>query len=201
MILRRHRPPRALQTPAWEGFESIGLHTPGGILVAMETAWQALRNWNARRWWAALGAGIVTALIVAVPTAVIPTPIFGRSIEPTWWSYPVVLLTGLLGGLVFATYVRTENSSHAPPPSDANASDPADRPTKVAMAGGFLAYLAVGCPVCNKLVLVALGASGAVTWFAPVQGLLALASLLMLTWALIVRLRGEVACPVSLVDN
>lgn len=69
------------------------------------------------------------------------------------------------------------------------------------MAGGFLAYLAVGCPVCNKLVLLALGASGAVTWFAPFQGLLALASLVMLSWALVTRLRGEVACPVRLVDN
>ena len=167
----------------------------------MDLAWQALRGWNARRWWAAVVAGVITALIVAVPTAVIPTPIFGRSIEPTWWSYPVVLLTGLLGGLVFATYVRADDASGDQPPQESVPTDPADRPSKVALAGGFLAYLAVGCPVCNKLVLLALGASGAVTWFAPFQGVLALASLVMLGWAFIIRLRGEVACPVSLVDN
>lgn len=170
----------------------------------MGIAWQALRGWNARRWWAAAIAGVITAVIVAVPTAVIPTPIFGRSIEPTWWSYPVVILTGLLGGLVFATYIRPEGVTEDAPADATDTPAPdetADRPSKVAMAGGFLAYLAVGCPVCNKLVLLALGASGAVTWFAPLQGILAMASLVMLSWALVTRLRGEVACPVSLVEN
>lgn len=167
----------------------------------MGIAWQAIQGWNARKWWAAVVAGVVTALIVAVPTAVIPTPIFGRSIEPTWWSYPVVLLTGVLGGLVFATYIRPDVDPTDSTPEEPDASLAPDPPSKLAMTGGFLAYLAVGCPVCNKLVLLALGASGAVTWFAPLQGILALASLVMLSWALITRLRGEVACPVSLVDN
>jgi hypothetical protein len=145
--------------------------------------------WDARRWWTALVAGLITAAIVAVPTAVIPTPIFGRSIEPTWWSYPVVVLTGILGGLIIATYVRTGDS--------ADTQEASEPPSKLALAGGFLSYIAVGCPVCNKLVLLALGASGAVSWFAPIQGLLALASLVLLSWALVVRLRGEVACPVD----
>ena len=41
---------------------------------------------------------------------------------------------------------------------------------------GAVTYLAVGCPVCNKVVLVALGTSGALSWFAPVQPLLGLAA-------------------------
>lgn len=169
----------------------------------MTVAWQALRSWDVRRWWAALASGVVIALIVAVPTAVIPTPVFGRSIEPTWWSLPVVVLTGILGGMVFATYVRPAGTSNA---ATSGASEVAaatedpqgggDKPSRVAVAGGALAYFAVGCPVCNKLVLLALGASGAVTWFAPVQGLLALASLVMLGWALLTRLRGQVSCKV-----
>jgi len=177
--------------------------TPGGMVLCVVLAWQALRAWDARRWWSALLSGVVIALIVAIPTAVIPTPIFGRSIEPTWWSLPVVVLTGILGGLVFATYVRpagvetpiTEQSrERAPAPDSSPASD---RPSKVAIAGGALAYFAVGCPVCNKLVLLALGASGAVTWFAPLQGFLALASLVLMGWALFTRLRGQVACEVT----
>jgi hypothetical protein len=54
----------------------------------------------------------------------------------------------------------------------------------------------VGCPVCNKLVLLALGSAGAMTWFEPVQPLLQLAAVGVLVWALDVRLRGERACPV-----
>ena len=60
--------------------------------------------------------------------------------------------------------------------------------------GGFLTFFAVGCPVCNKLVLLALGASGALTWFGPVQPVLSLAAIGVLAWALRARLRGEISC-------
>ena len=53
---------------------------------------------------------------------------------------------------------------------------------------------AVGCPVCNKVVLLALGSSGALTWFAPVQPLLAVLSIAGLAWALRVRLTNQRAC-------
>ena len=58
----------------------------------------------------------------------------------------------------------------------------------------MLSYLAIGCPVCNKLVLVALGSTGAVQFFAPIQPYLALAGVGVLGWALVVRLRGEMTC-------
>jgi hypothetical protein len=50
-----------------------------------------------------------------------------------------------------------------------------------AAAGGGLAYLAVGCPLCNKAVVLALGSSGALSYFAPAQpwlGVVALLSIL-----------------------
>ena len=81
-------------------------YTPWGILRRMATALDTLRMWSARRWLIALAAGLATALVVALPTAVIPNPVFGRTIETTWWSYPVVVITGVLGGLLIATYVR-----------------------------------------------------------------------------------------------
>lgn len=154
----------------------------------MSTVGSALRAWSARRWWVALAAGLGTMVLVAVPTAVIPNPVFGRAIAVTWWSYPVVVLTGILGGLLIATYVAAPETS-APDES-------LDRPSKLGMAGGLVSFFAIGCPVCNKLVLVALGASGAVAWFAPIQPLLALASIGLMAWALVTRLRGEIACRV-----
>jgi hypothetical protein len=63
--------------------------------------------------------------------------------------------------------------------------------------GGLLSFFAIGCPTCNKLVLIALGSSGAVTWFEPVQPVLALGGIAVLVWALNKRLAGEVACPVT----
>ena len=145
----------------------------------------ALRLWSARRWLTALVAGLAVAALVALPTAVIPNPIFGRAIEVTWWSYPVVILSGILGGMLIATYVREPGQEEI------------DRAAKVGTVGGFLAFFAVGCPVCNKLVLLALGASGAMSWFAPVQPFLAVASVIVMAWALHIRLKGMTSCAVS----
>lgn len=145
---------------------------------------QTLRLWSSRRWLTALVAGLGVAALVALPTAVIPNPIFGRAIEVTWWSYPVVITSGILGGLLIATYVREPGAEEI------------DKAAKVGTVGGLLAFFAVGCPVCNKLVLLALGTTGAMTWFAPVQPFLALASVLVMAWALRLRLRGMASCEI-----
>ncbi len=133
----------------------------------------------------AVAAG--TVVIIGVPTALIATPWFGREIPPTWWAWPVLLTTAVLSGLVTATYVSS-------PRPDSDRPADASRPGAV---GGLLAYLAVGCPVCNKVALLALGSAGALQWFAPLQPLLAAAGIALLGFALRRRLQGERACPVA----
>ena len=121
-----------------------------------------MSQWSPRRWYAAILSGLGIGFLIALPTAVIPNPIFGRAIETTWWSYPTVVFSAILGGLI--------------------------------------SFFAVGCPVCNKLVLLALGSSGAISWFAPIQPFLAVISLLFMLWALNVRLINQDSCvavPVS----
>lgn len=152
-----------------------------------------LRTWTARRWATAAGAGALVALAIGLPTDVIPNPVFGRPIEVTWWSYPALALTAVLGGLLAATYVREPGVGAA---GRAEVLDDVDRPGRVGGFGGLLAFFAVGCPVCNKLVVVAIGTTGARQWFEPLQPLLALASIALLAWALRVRLRSSVACAV-----
>jgi hypothetical protein len=145
-----------------------------------------LRTWPPRRWATALVGALLTVLIVGVPTVLIPNPVFAREVPPTWWAWPALLVTAVLSGLLLATYVRT---SPAPEPSS-------ERTSRAGAAGAFLAYLAVGCPVCNKLALIALGYTGALQWFAPVQPVLAVAGIVLLAYALRRRLAGEIACPV-----
>ena len=60
----------------------------------------------------------------------------------------------------------------------------------------MLSVFAVGCPVCNKLVLLLLGTSGAMTWFAPLQPALAVLSVVGLAWALRIRWRATASCVV-----
>jgi hypothetical protein len=64
------------------------------------------------------------------------------------------------------------------------------REVSAGAGGGLLSALAIGCPVCNKLVVFALGFSGALTYFAPLQPVLGVAVLLVIAVALRRRLRA-----------
>lgn len=139
--------------------------------------------WPARRWWTAVLSAVSVVALVGIPTAMIPSPFFGRAVPTTWWAWPVLLITAVLAGLLTATYVRDPDA-------------PA-RESRFGLAGGVLSYIAVGCPVCNKVALLALGYTGALQWFAPVQPLLGVVGVGLLGFALWRRLAGERACPVE----
>lgn len=160
---------------------------------------QALRSWSVRRWRVAAGAAVVSGLALGIPTDVIPNPWFGRQGTPVlWWSYPALFLTAVLSGLLFATYVNDRPpTAIGEPAGDPTAGDPnlVDRPGRLGSLAGMMSFFAIGCPVCNKIAVVALGAAGATKWFAPVQPVLAVISFALIAWALRARLRGEIACP------
>jgi len=148
----------------------------------------ALAAWPARRWWVVVVAAIAYTLLVAVPTDLVDTPVFGREVPPTWWSWPALVASSVLAALLTASYVS--------PPAGAASDEGTDHAARSGWIGGVLTFFAVGCPVCNKLVLVALGSAGAMTWFEPVQPALQLAAVVLLVLALRVRLNGEIACAV-----
>lgn len=150
----------------------------------------SVRSWTPRQAWVAVAGAVGTGLLIGLPTDVVPNPVFGRAVAVTWWSYPTLALIAVLSGLLLATYVR---------PDGEVAVDTQDTPARRGALSGLVSLFAVGCPVCNKLVLVALGSSGAMTWFAPAQPVLAAASVAGLAWALRGRLRGRSACPVGTV--
>ncbi len=94
-----------------------------------------LRTWPRRRWAAAAAGAAATALVVGVPTRLVPTPIFSRMTPVTWWAWPVWVATGVLGGLLLATYIRR-------PQETAVSTDTA---TRTAGVGGLLSVFA-GAP-------------------------------------------------------
>ncbi|MEU2067774.1 hypothetical protein [Streptomyces anulatus] len=151
---------------------------------------KALRAWQARQWLVAGLGALATAVAVGVPTDVVPTPLFGRSVPVQWWNYPALALTAALAGLVLSTYVRPPVASPSTqPPGTA-------RDGRMGALGGVLSFFAVGCPVCNKLVLVLLGSSGALSYWAPLQPLFAVASVALLAEAALRRLSTRSQCPV-----
>lgn len=130
-----------------------------------------------------LAVAVVVALAIGIPTGIVETPWYTRMTPVLWWNYPVWVVSSILAGALVATYV------------DAPAEASETQGTKT-IGGSLLSAFAVGCPICNKLVVMALGVNGALTWFAPAQPVLAVASLGLLVYALRARLRNLRACAV-----
>ncbi len=130
-----------------------------------------------------LACAIGVGLLLGVPTDIVPNPWFTRMTpiyadQYVWW-----VATSLLSGALLATYLVPRVSRSTSPAGG--------------LGSGLLGYLAIGCPVCNKVVVALIGFSGALNYFAPIQPLLGGASMLLAGFALTVRLRTmKEACPV-----
>lgn len=149
----------------------------------------AMRAWPSRRWLVALAATVAAALAMGTPTGVVPTPLYSRMTPVTWWDRPILALSALLVGLLAASYVRV-----GPQPQS---TEGAGR----TLGGGVLSTFAIGCPICNKIVVALIGISGSLTYWAPLQPFLGLSSVALLTAALALRLRGDVACSTTTSDR
>lgn len=176
----------------------------------LSEATQSLRMWGARRIVVAIAAAGASVLVIGLSTVLIPNSFFSRDIPPEWWDYPVWILMSVLLGLLIATYVREPGAQVASSrgnkqvvDADAEAVDGEEvddrserRGRNFGTVGGMLGWFAVGCPVCNKIALLVLGYTGALTYFAPLQPVLAVLGVILLLAAVIVRLKGQYSCPV-----
>ena len=134
---------------------------------------------TARLGWRYLGLSVLAAgavaVVLAIPTAIIDNPWFTRMtpVEPEQYVFWVA--TSLLTGALVATYLLPE-LRHGIAATGAGA--------------GLLGVFAVGCPICNKLVVTLIGVSGALNYFAPVQPLIVAAAIGVSSWALWIRYRA-----------
>lgn len=107
-------------------------------------------------------------------------------LPPETSNYFFWLATSLLTGTLIATYTLPQAGR-------------ARTNGGATFGSGFLGLLAAGCPVCNKLVVLLLGVSGALNYFAPIQPMLGAAGLLIAGVAVFVRLRSaQRACQISM---
>ena len=117
-----------------------------------------------------LAAAIGMALI-GLATAIFENPFFMRMTPVRTQDYVTWLLSSVLMGLIVGSYFAAGSTS-------------VDGKT---LSGGVLSVVAVGCPTCNKLVVLLLGTSGALSFFAPIQLYIGVASVLLLGWTLLLR--------------
>jgi len=142
-------------------------------------AWSTL---DGRFWMVAAAATLAALVALGVPTAVIPNPFFTRMTPTEPFNVLVWLASALLIGPLVATYARTTHAA-------AGHEDQAR--SGRATAAGIASFLAIGCPVCNKIVVAALGVSGAMSVFAPLQPLIGAGSVALLAATLVWRLRAR----------
>lgn len=147
----------------------------------------SIRSTLDRRFWFAAALGSVASLVAfGLVAAIIPNPVFGRIIPPDGAAIAVWIASAPLMGALFATFVAPARGSQPVAGRDVRSDG--------LTVGGIAAFFAIGCPVCNKIVLLALGTTGALNVFAPIQPLIGLASLVILAvsvrWSLRRRAEG-----------
>jgi hypothetical protein len=140
----------------------------------------AINPWaGSWRWQRGLLGVVLSAVAVGLPTDVIDNPLFTRMTPVRWWEYPVLVVTVVLTGVWAGIRQGGENTAGS----------------GRAIGGSVLSALAVGCPVCNKIVVSLLGVSGALGVWAPAQPLIAVLSIVLLATAVVVRWRRRECTP------
>lgn len=126
----------------------------------------------------AAGVSCAYGVVVGLLSGVIPNPVVTRILPVDAWNVLSVALPAILVGPLVATYL-------VPWPT-------ACRVGGRAGTAGVLSYFGAACPVCNRLVVAAIGVSGATNYFRPLQSILGVGSTVLLGLALRARWRSRV---------
>lgn len=158
--------------------------TPTTPNVGVEDLVAAVRAMTWRDVTRAVIAAVVTFVALGIPADIIENSVFGRPIPVRAIDVVILAVSAVLTGLIVGLR----------PPELPDA--PEDRPM---FAGAFVTFFAVGCPVCNRLVVSLIGTSGALNWFRPLQPVLGLLAVGLLLVALHRRVRtfAIASCPVG----
>ncbi len=129
-------------------------------------------------------ATLGTAVVIGIPTDVVPNPWFGREVGVRPADVLVLIALSVVTGALASTYVVAGGSGPSAP--------------RAGFSSGLIGWFAVGCPVCNKLVVALLGVSGATSKFEPAQPFIGALAVALAVTALLVRVRAirRGACPV-----
>ena len=65
---------------------------------ALQASILALRSWTVRQRLAPVGFSVTFALLIGIPTVLIPNPVFGRQVPVHEWNYPVWMASSVLPG-------------------------------------------------------------------------------------------------------
>lgn len=142
-----------------------------------------LRNAGVGFWLQTAGWATLVGLVIGIPTVLVPNSLFRRMTPLRPWDVALWVVAAVLVGMILAARKL-----------------PGARNCRIegrALGGGGLTYLAVACPICNKIVVALLGVAGALSYFAPVQPILGAIGLVLILLALRAALSAAASQPDS----
>ncbi len=141
-----------------------------------------LSMYTLKAWAITISAAAIGLVVIGLPTAIYENPFFVRMTPVRAQDYVIWIMSSVLVGLIVGSHFVASSTSG----------------DEKIVSGGVLSVLAVGCPTCNKLVVLLLGTTGALTFFAPLQLYIGVASVLLLGWTLLLRAKALTdTCSVS----
>ena len=148
----------------------------------VQTLAAAFSMFTPKAWIITALAAAIGLVVIGLPTAIYENLFFVRMTPVRPQDYVIWVVSSVLIGLIVGSYFAGGSKAGE----------------EKVLSGSVLSVLAVGCPICNKPVVLLLGTSGALTFFAPLQLYIGIVSILLLGWTLLLRVKALAeACPGS----
>jgi len=133
-----------------------------------------------------IAVSLAAMVVFGAPTGLLPNPLFGRMIPSTILDYVFLALTSLLLGAYVALHLYAKAADR--------------KPTTVSAYGGLLGgIMAFGCPLCNKVFVLAIGTSSILNYIEPYRPILGMISVVVMGAAVYLKAKtslGAAACPI-----
>ena len=113
--------------------------------------------------------------LLGIPTSVIPNSFFIRMIPVKFLDYFFLIFSSVLLGSYIGVHYYKKNQ--------------VKKCDIITTTGGIGSFLAFGCPICNKLLVVLFGATALMTYFEPYRPVLGFVSTGLLGGALYWRIK------------
>ena len=120
-------------------------------------------------------SSIGSFFLFGIVTAVVPNNFFIRMIPTTFLDYFFLTSSSILLGAYIGVHYYKKNN--------------AKKCNIVTTTSGIGSFLAFGCPICNKLLVLLFGATALMTYFEPYRPILGFMSTALLGGALYWRIK------------
>jgi len=119
---------------------------------------------------------VVLFFVLGSVSALIPNPFFVRMVESTSLDWIFLISSSVLLGIYTGIHYYKKTVVNAC--------------TTTSYAGGIGSFLAFGCPICNKLLIILFGTTALMTYFDPYRSILGFGSIVILLVAIFWRIRN-----------